>query len=53
MLTRQLVERVTCYNSISPINHMTGIAEIHELWPIPQGEIELNKDAVLKQNPGY
>jgi len=25
----------------------------HELWPIPQSEIERNKDAKLEQNPGY
>lgn len=30
-----------------------NIAETHLLMPIPQTEIDLNKDAELKQNPGY
>jgi len=25
----------------------------YNLWPIPQTEIDLNKDAKLEQNPGY
>jgi len=29
------------------------IQEYHNLWPIPQGEIEANHGAVLEQNPGY
>lgn len=32
---------------------VSGLAEKHLLLPIPQTEIDLNKDAVLSQNPGY
>ena len=32
---------------------ITGIAAKHLLLPIPLSEIQLNKDAVLDQNPGY
>jgi starch-binding outer membrane protein, SusD/RagB family len=32
---------------------ITGIAAKHLLLPIPLSEIQLNKDAVLEQNPGY
>jgi starch-binding outer membrane protein, SusD/RagB family len=32
---------------------ITGIAVKHLLLPIPLSEIQLNKDAVLEQNPGY
>jgi starch-binding outer membrane protein, SusD/RagB family len=32
---------------------ITGIASKHLLLPIPLSEIQLNKDAVLEQNPGY
>jgi hypothetical protein len=32
---------------------ITGIATKHLLLPIPKSEIDLNKDAVLEQNPGY
>jgi hypothetical protein len=31
----------------------TGIEEHNMLFPIPQSEIDLNKDAELEQNPGY
>jgi len=27
--------------------------DYHNLWPIPQKEIERNTEAVLEQNPGY
>jgi starch-binding outer membrane protein, SusD/RagB family len=30
-----------------------GIQEHHNLWPIPQAQIERNRGAVLDQNPGY
>ncbi len=53
MRTGQLVERATRYNSTSPINQLSGLQEFHELLPIPQNEIDLNKDAVLEQNPRY
>jgi hypothetical protein len=32
---------------------ITGITTKHLLLPIPKSEIDLNKDAVLEQNPGY
>lgn len=32
---------------------ITGLSSKHLLLPIPQSEIDLNKDAVLQQNPGY
>jgi starch-binding outer membrane protein, SusD/RagB family len=32
---------------------ITGLAAKHLLLPIPKSEIDLNKDAVLEQNPGY
>jgi hypothetical protein len=53
MRTKTLVERATRLNAISPVNQMTGIASKHLLMPDPQSGINLNKDAVLEQNPGY
>jgi hypothetical protein len=32
---------------------ITGLSSKHLLLPIPELEIELNKDAVLEQNTGY
>jgi starch-binding outer membrane protein, SusD/RagB family len=32
---------------------ITGLSSKHLLLPIPKSEIDLNKDAVLEQNPGY
>lgn len=32
---------------------ITGLTEKNTLLPIPQSEIDLNKDAKLEQNPGY
>jgi hypothetical protein len=32
---------------------ITGLASKHLLLPIPKSEIDLNKDAVMEQNPGY
>lgn len=43
-----LYDRVSRYNP-----HYTDLNPRHNLWPIPFGEIERNKDAVLEQNPGY
>ncbi|MEO6731154.1 MAG: RagB/SusD family nutrient uptake outer membrane protein [Ferruginibacter sp.] len=53
MRTGKLVERALALNAVSPVNQMSGIAAKHLLMPIPQAEINLNKDAVLEQNPGY
>ncbi|MBC7903349.1 MAG: RagB/SusD family nutrient uptake outer membrane protein, partial [Gemmatimonadaceae bacterium] len=53
MRTKTLVDRAVKYNSVSPVNQMTGIAAKHLLMPIPQSEIDLNKNAKLEQNQGY
>lgn len=53
MRTGLLVERATRLNATSPLNQLSGLQEKHELMPIPISEINLNKDAVLEQNPGY
>ena len=47
--TGTLLERVNKFNPTSA----TSIKEFNALLPIPQSEINLNKDAVLKQNEGY
>ena len=53
MRTGTLVERATRLNAVSPVNQLNGISNTHLLMPIPQAEINLNKDATLEQNPGY
>ncbi|MEO7214643.1 RagB/SusD family nutrient uptake outer membrane protein [Mucilaginibacter sp.] len=53
MRTGTLVERATRLNSNDPAKPITGIAAKNLLLPIPLSEIQLNKDAVLDQNPGY
>lgn len=53
MRTKTLVEHATRLNAVSPVNQLTGITQTHLLMPIPQSEINLNKDARLEQNPGY
>lgn len=53
MRTKTLVTRAKRYNSVSPINQMSGIEDKHLLLPIPLSEINLNKDAVLEQNSDY
>ena len=52
MRTGTLVDRVTKYNK-QQINPVIGIGAKNLLLPIPQTEINLNKDAVLEQNTGY
>lgn len=47
--TGKLVERVRLHNPQNAGN----IQDFHNLAPIPDREIEANKDAVLVQNPGY
>jgi hypothetical protein len=44
-----LDERVKKYNPVSA----PTIQEYHNLWPIPQREIDANVGAELTQNPGY
>ncbi|MHA6247170.1 RagB/SusD family nutrient uptake outer membrane protein [Pontibacter sp. CAU 1760] len=57
MRTGTLVERATRLNTSIPglpeNRQITGLTETHLLMPIPQNEIDLNKDAKLEQNPGY
>lgn len=53
MRTKTLVTRAKRYNATSVMNPMTGLEDKHLLLPIPLTEINLNKDAVLEQNPGY
>ena len=56
--TGKLAERVnmmvTQYPEGVEEKKITGFdANVHTLLPIPLSEIQLNKDAVLEQNPGY
>ena len=56
--TGTLVERARRLNGTGPlaggnIETTNGLQDYHMLLPIPQSEIDLNKDAVLEQNPGY
>ena len=58
MRTGTLYARATLLNPPIPGNplnvNITGLTpEKAQLLPIPQSEINLNKDAVLPQNPGY
>ncbi|KAA5823680.1 RagB/SusD family nutrient uptake outer membrane protein [Algibacter amylolyticus] len=45
-----LYDRVSRFN---PYYVEQGMKETYNLWPIPANEIERNRGAVLKQNPGY
>lgn len=56
--TGTLVNRATQLSGVGPraggnIETTNGLTSQHLLMPIPQTEIDLNKDAVLEQNPGY
>jgi hypothetical protein len=53
MRTGTLVTRATALNSNSAQNPISGLTSKNLLLPIPQQEIDLNKDAKLEQNPGY
>ncbi len=53
MRTGTLVERSLRLNSGDVQHPTTGLAAKNMLLPIPLSEIQLNKDAVLEQNPGY
>ncbi|WP_184542265.1 RagB/SusD family nutrient uptake outer membrane protein [Mucilaginibacter sp. FT3.2] len=53
MRTGTLVDRATRLNSNDVQHPTTGLAAKNLLLPIPLTEIQLNKDAVLEQNPGY
>lgn len=56
--TGTLLARATTLNGTAPlaggaIETTNGLQSFHMLLPIPLSEIQLNKDAVLEQNPGY
>jgi len=50
-----LVRTGTLVDRVKRLNYSvtSNIQEFNKLLPIPQGEIDLNKDGDLKQNPGY
>lgn len=52
MRTGTLVTRTGLYNT-QTINPVVGLTNKNLLLPIPKSEIDLNKDAILEQNPGY
>jgi len=52
MRTGTLVTRTLAHNT-QTINPVIGLSAKNLLLPIPKSEIDLNKDAVLEQNPGY
>lgn len=52
MRTGTLVTRTSTRN-VQTINPVLGLTAKNLLMPIPQSEINLNKDAILEQNPGY
>lgn len=53
MRTGTLVDRALRLNSNDAQHPTTGLTTKNLLLPIPLNEIQLNKDAVLEQNPGY
>jgi hypothetical protein len=53
MRTGTLVDRATRLNSNDAVHPTVGLTSKNQLLPIPLSEIQLNKDAVLTQNPGY
>lgn len=52
MRTGTLVNRTLSRNT-QTVNPVVGLTSKNLLLPVPQSEIDLNKDAVLEQNPGY
>ncbi|MDR3188537.1 MAG: RagB/SusD family nutrient uptake outer membrane protein [Prevotellaceae bacterium] len=52
--TGKLKDRIAKNGDGSPVGKIiTGFQDYNALLPIPLSEIRLNKDAELKQNPGY
>ena len=50
----KLAERVKAYDPMHNGEIVSNaVEEYHNLWPIPQSEIERNTEATLVQNPGY
>lgn len=53
MRTGTLVDRALRLNANDAARPTAGLTSKNLLLPIPLSEIQLNKDAVLEQNPGY
>ena len=53
MRTGTLVDRAINLNSNDAAKPLKGLTAKNLLLPIPLTEIQLNKDALLEQNPGY
>ncbi|HEY4326486.1 MAG TPA: RagB/SusD family nutrient uptake outer membrane protein [Mucilaginibacter sp.] len=53
MRTNTLVTRSLRLNANDAVHPTVGLTSKNLLLPIPLSEIQLNKDAVLTQNPGY
>lgn len=53
MRTGTLVNRALTLNANDAQHPIAGLTNTNLLLPIPLSEIQLNKDAVLAQNPGY
>lgn len=53
MRTGTLVKRAMQLNANDAQHPISGLTNTNLLLPIPLSEIQLNKDAVLEQNPGY
>ncbi|AYD48257.1 RagB/SusD family nutrient uptake outer membrane protein [Arachidicoccus soli] len=53
MRTGTLVDRAIRLNSNDAQHPINGLTKTNLLLPIPLSEIQLNKDAVIAQNPGY
>lgn len=48
----KLVERTRKYND-NPLMPGANIQDYNNLWPIPQQQLDLNRDVQWEQNPGY
>jgi hypothetical protein len=48
----KLVERTRKYND-NPLMPGANIQDYNNLWPIPQQQLDLNRDVQWQQNPGY
>ena len=50
----KLKERIAKNGDVAPVDKVTtGFQDFNTLLPVPLSEIQLNKGAELKQNPGY
>ncbi|MBL7737285.1 MAG: RagB/SusD family nutrient uptake outer membrane protein [Chitinophagaceae bacterium] len=50
--TGKLIERTRKYND-NPLMPGANIQDYNNLWPIPQQQLDLNRDNKWAQNPGY